>query len=346
MNTHNLCSQYVRCPRCQSPLINEVCTSCGEIFRSTLGILDLRWPRPSRGDFREEKCIEEMVEQYESSSFIQLAELVNRHHFLDFSEDLDENLRRRSSNVDKLGQQMMDMFQYQLAKHYTIPTTSFALDIGCGYGTSSIALSRRFNWVLGVDPYLPVLLLAKKLLEERCITNVTLIQAYAENIPLRNGCVDYAVAQNVIEHLIDVKPAFCEARRVLKQGGCFCGDSRNRYDLFFPEPHVKLRWVGLFPRRLQFWYVRRFKNVSYAEWHARLLSWWELRRCARQAFGRSTRIVLPLVSAYGQPSYLDKWIERIESVPILRESTQLFFPSLLLVAQSNQPLNSGVKGDD
>jgi ubiquinone/menaquinone biosynthesis C-methylase UbiE len=241
---------------------------------------------------------------------------------------------------------MMDMFQHQLAKYYTIPRTFFALDVGCGYGTSSIALSRRFNWVVGLDPYLPVLLLAKKSLEERCITNVILIQALAQNIPLLSECVDYAVAQNVIEHLIDVNPALCETRRVLNQGGCFCGDSRNRYDLLFPEPHVKLRWVGLFPRALQSWYVRRFKDVSYEEWHARLLSWWELRRCARHAFGRSARIVLPLVSAYGQPSYLDKWIERIESVPILRESMQLFFPSLLLVAQSNQPLNSKVKAND
>ena len=290
--------------------------------------------------------IEEMLEQYESSTFMQLSELVSRHRFLDFSEDLQEHLRRRSSNVDQLAQQMMDMFQHQLAKHYMIPRTFFALDIGCGYGTSSIALSRRFNWVLGLDPYLPVLLLAKKSLEERCITNVIIVQAFAQNIPLCNGCVDYAVAQNVIEHLINVKPALCEAQRVLGQGGCFCGDSRNRYDLFFPEPHVKLRWVGLFPRALQSWYVRRFKNVSYAEWHARLLSWWELRRSARYAFGRSARIVLPLVSAYGQPSYLDKWIERIESVPILRESMQLFFPSLLLVAQSNEPLNSVVKADD
>jgi ubiquinone/menaquinone biosynthesis C-methylase UbiE len=345
MNAHSLCSEYLRCPSCHRPLANEDCTSCGEVFRNVLGILDLRWPRPPHRDLGEEKLIHEMLEQYEFSSFVELSELVRRHRFRDFSEDLQENLRSRSSNLDQLGQRMMDMFQHQLAKYYTIPGTVFALDIGCGYGTSSVALSRRFNWVVGLDPYLPVLLLAKKSLEERRITNVILIQAYAQNIPLHAECVDYAVAQNVIEHLINVKPALYEARRVLKQGGCFCGDSRNRYDLFFPEPHVKLRWVGLFPRRLQSWYVRQFKNVSYEDAHARLLSWWELRRCARQAFGRSMRVALPLVSAYGQPSDLDKWIERVESVPILREWTQLFFPSHLLLAQSNQPLNIRVKGD-
>jgi ubiquinone/menaquinone biosynthesis C-methylase UbiE len=158
---------------------------------------------------------------------------------------------------------------------------------------------------VGLDPYLPVLVLAKKFLEECNIQNVILIQAYAQNILLHNGCVDYgcvdyAVAQML---LINVKPALHEIRRVLKQGGYFCGDSRNRNDLFLPEPHVKLRWVGLFPCTLQSWYVRKFKN-AYADARARLLSWWELRRCARQVFGRSVRIVLPLVSTYGQSPHL------------------------------------------
>jgi ubiquinone/menaquinone biosynthesis C-methylase UbiE len=161
---------------------------------------------------------------------------------------------------------------------------------------------------------LPVLLLAKKSLEELEIQNVILVQANAQRVPIQNGCIDYTVAQNVIEHLIDVKPALYEIRRVLKQGGCFCGDSRNRYDLFFPEPHVKLRWVGLFPRKLQAWYVRKLKHVTYADAHACLLSWWELRRNARQVFGRSAHVVFPRVSVFGQSPYWDRWIERVEAI--------------------------------
>jgi ubiquinone/menaquinone biosynthesis C-methylase UbiE len=195
-----------------------------------------------------------------------------------------------------------------------------------------VNLARRFDWVIGIDSYLPVLLLAKKFLHENNVLNVVLVQAYAQNIPIRDRCIDYAVAQNVIEHLFEVTPAFQEVRRVLQAGGCFCGDSRNRYDLFFPEPHVKVRWVGLFPRKLQSWYVYKSKRVSYADAHAHLLSWWELRRYAHQSFGDSMRIVLPLVSAYGQSSKLDKWIERIDRVPVLRKFCLLFFPSHLLLA--------------
>jgi SAM-dependent methyltransferase len=275
-----------------------------------------------------------MLARYESSTFDQLAELVRRARFRDFSEDLREGLRTRSSGLDQLGQQMMDMFRDRLARYYPVPGTSLALDVGCGYGTSSAVLARRFAHVIGLDPYLPVLLLAKKCLEDRAVGNVTLIQAYAQRVPIGAGCADYAVAQNVVEHLIEVEPALAEVRRVLGPGGCFCADSRNRYDLVFPEPHVKLRWVGLFPRPLQSWYVRTRRNVSYADAHARLLSWWELRRSARRAFGPSVRIVLPLVSAYGQPAFLDRWLERVESVPGLRSVAPLLFPSHLLLAQS------------
>jgi SAM-dependent methyltransferase len=229
---------------------------------------------------------------------------------------------------------MINMFNNRLANYYTMPGKHLALDIGCGYGTATGILAKQFNYVVGIDPYLPVLLLAKKLLADDGINNVVLIQAYAQNIPVRDGCVDYAIAHNVIEHLIDVESALHEIKRILRQDGCFCGDSRNRYDLFFPEPHVRLRWVGLFPRRLQPWYVRKVKGVSYSEWHVCLQSWWGLRRSARRAFGRSTRIVLPLVSAYGQPRSLDKVVEWVNKVPVLRDLVLLVFPSHLLIAQS------------
>jgi hypothetical protein len=71
-----------------------------------------------------------MLDQYEFSTFINLSELVRRHRFRDFSENLQEHLRSRSSNLEHLGRQMMDMFQYQLSKYYTTPGKFFALDIG------------------------------------------------------------------------------------------------------------------------------------------------------------------------------------------------------------------------
>jgi SAM-dependent methyltransferase len=229
---------------------------------------------------------------------------------------------------------MIDMFDKRLSKYYVMPDKRRALDIGCGYGTATGILAKQFHHVIGLDSYLPVLLLARKLLGDCNANNVLLVQAYAQNIPIRDGYVDYAIAQNVIEHLIDVDTALHEIERILSKGGCFCGDSRNRFDLFLPEPHVRLRWVGLLPRRLQPWYVRKLSGLSYADWHVCLQSWWGLRRSARRAFGPSARIVLPLVSAYGYAPNVDRGVEWLDEVPILRDLVLVVFPSHLLVAQS------------
>lgn len=334
MDIQEFSSQLLLCPSCHGQLSGGQCADCGEHFVSRLGILDLRWPKPSQREIKEEELVRKMLEQFESSTFNDLSELVRRHRFSEFSEELLTNLRHRALKPEQLGQRMMDMFEQRLSKYYAMRDKGIALDLGCGYGTATVSLAQHFDWVVSIDLYLPVLLLARKFLDEHKALNVVLVQAYAQNIPIRDGYVDYAVAQNVIEHLFEVAPAFHEVRRVLREGGCFCGDSRNRYDLFFPEPHVKLRWVGLFPRKLQPWYVHKFKNVSYSDAHAYLLSWRELHRYAHQSFGDSMCIVLPLVSAYGQSSKLDKWIERIDRVPILRKFFLLFFPSHLLLARS------------
>jgi SAM-dependent methyltransferase len=149
---------------------------------------------------------------------------------------------------------------------------------------------------------------------------------------LPDDVVDYAVGQNVIEHLFEVEPVFYELQRVLKRNGCFCGDSRNRFDLFLPEPHAQLRWVGLWPRRLQARYVWQRRQMPYDSTH--LLSLWELKRFSRRAFGDSGQIVFPLSAAYGRSAKWDKLFQTIARVPILRSLLLAVFPSHLLIARA------------
>jgi SAM-dependent methyltransferase len=328
-------SEVVLCPSCHGQLTDRRCADCDEVFRSTLGILDLRWPKPSQDEVeRDQDLICNLLDKFAHCSFQNLCELVRCHHLGDLSQELAAHLDRRATNNAELGQRMINMFNNRLSRYYEVPAQRLAVDVGCGYGTATVALAKQFNYVIGIDSYLPVLLLAKKLLQDNGIDNVALVQAHAQNIPVHDRYVDLAIAQNAIEHLIDVESALHEIKRILRQGGCFCGDSRNRYDLFFPEPHVRLRWVGLFPRRLQPWYVRKLRGVSYADWHVCLQSWWDLRRSARRAFGRSARIVFPLVSAYGHPPNVDRAVEWVDRVPVLKDFVLALFPSHLLVAQS------------
>ena len=330
MTFQDFCSQYLLCPACHSRLTGSLCKNCRNSFRNNLDVLDLRWPRPDRPDPQEEKLISEMLRYYQSITFQELLELRFRNHLA--PEELVDDYKNIRLTLQQRGLQMMQMFQRRLSINYAIPNDFLALDIGCGVGGASYALSRKFKWVVGFDQSLPDLLLARKYCEERYVQNVFLVQAYAQNIPLRDKCVSYSVAQNVIEHLLEVGPVFQEISRVLLKGGCFCGDSRNRFDLLFPEPHVKLRWVGFLPRKLQPWYVKKRRNLSYNNTY--LLSLRELKRFARKTFGNSARTVFPLVSAYGKSAKFDLWIQRIEYVPILNSIMLLFFPSHLLIAQA------------
>ncbi len=336
MQAGELCQFDLRCPQCHHPFEPGRCAFCGTQFQETLGIWDLRHPLDTAGHGRGAPIVQELVKHYDTSSFQALTDLLRRSRFQDYTADVLDHMQARSEGLYDLGRQRASMFQDRLAQHFALPNTRVALDLGCGYGTTSAPLAQQFSTVFGIDIDLSVLILARKYLEEQNITNVVLLQANACNLPLRAGHVDYVMAHNVIEHLFDVKPVLQEVRRVLSPGGCFCGDSRNRYDLAFPEPHVRVRWVGFVPRKFQSAYVWWRKGVNYEDMHAHLLSWWELRRHAREAFGRSMRIVLPSASAYGQSARYDRWLSHLERQPGLRTAILWVFPSHLLVAQAQE----------
>ena len=227
----------------------------------------------------------------------------------------------------------MTMFLQQMKDQFALPDQMVALDIGCGVGTSSVALHQGFEVVIAIDICLPSLLIARKFFEEQRVKNIVLSQAYAQRLPLLEQVVDYSVAQNVIEHLFMVEETFRDIRRVLKPGGCFCGDSRNRFDLFLPEPHVQLRWVGLWPRRLQPWYVWRWRRMPYQTTY--LLSLRQLRQFARAVFGSSVRIVFPLSKAYGRDGRWDGLIKMLNRIPVLNQILLAIFPSHLLIMQAD-----------
>ena len=252
--------------------------------------------------------INDLLESYNRSSFkelcqVRLARLVKapelEHHYLQY----------RLSHIER-GVKMARMFQNRLAMHFDFPHQNLALDIGCGSGAAASELCQSFASVVGLDWSLADLILFRKSLSERHISNAVLIQGSFLHFPLADDVFDYATALNVIEHMVDVQRGFAEISRVLRRGGIFCGDSRNRYDLLFPEPHVKLRFVGLLPRRWAKDYVRYRRGVSYSG--IRLLSYWELKRTLALNF-RSNQILYPQLGAYGASEHADQLLYFFET---------------------------------
>ena len=332
--TNNLAQQYLRCPVCYGRLDEAGCTACQTEFPQTMGIPDLRWPRPAEADASEDKLVALIVENFAVLSFMELTSLWFQAAAQDVGvpEDMRGWMEEYHSSLQERGRQMVGMFVQQTKRYFNLPAQTVALDIGCGVGASSIALMQEFDVVVGIDVYLPSLLIARKFLEEQGIHNIVLAQAYAQRLPLAAQMIDYGVAQNVLEHLFTVEEALHDIRRVLKACGCFCADSRNRFDLFLPEPHARLRWVGLWPRRWQPWYVWRFRKMPYELTY--LLSLGQLKRFARAAFGRSVRIVFPMSAAYGRDGRWDGLIETLNRIPVLNQVLLAIFPSHLLIVQA------------
>jgi SAM-dependent methyltransferase len=213
------------------------------------------------------------------------------------------------------------------------PGRQTAIDIGCGVGGGLLALAQDYEQVVGLDISLSALIIARKVIEEAGLTNVTLVHASAYHLPFADGAFDFAMAINVLEHTFTPERMLDETRRVLNRNGVFAGDSRNRFDLFFKEPHVGLRWVGFLPRRWMERYVRWRIGVDYSATHTYLLSYHDLS-CALQAvFGTQWCITLPEAAAYGASGVAGDIAERINQVGVLRSLAARVAPSHIALAR-------------
>ena len=182
------------------------------------------------------------------------------------------------------------------------------LDLGCGFGTSTVALARSATHVLAIDPSPARVRLTAARLRAEGLHNATVAQADGLELPLGDGVCDLVAVVGVLEWLslgasdplLTQRKVLAEISRVLKPGGALLLGIENRYAAHyfggFPEEHVELRFVSLLPRPLGNVYARlagRGRVTTYTHSGRVLL------RLLREA-GLDPRLGLALPS-YGQP---------------------------------------------
>ncbi|HEX6702438.1 MAG TPA: class I SAM-dependent methyltransferase [Gaiellaceae bacterium] len=182
------------------------------------------------------------------------------------------------------------------------------LDLGCGFGTSTIALARSAAHVLALDPSPTRVRLTAARLRAEGLRNATVIQADGLELPLANEVCDLVTVVGVLEWLSlgssdplrTQRHVLSEVARVLRPGGVLLLGIENRYGAQyfggFPEEHVELRFVSLLPRRLGDVYARlagRGRVTTYTHSRRALLGLLE-------EAGLHARLGLALPS-YGQP---------------------------------------------
>ncbi len=128
----------------------------------------------------------------------------------------------------------------ELLRGYVVRPVNLVVDLGCGTGRFTTALSEAFAaQVLGVEPAANMRATAEA---KPHSPNVRFVQGHAESIPLDDGAADLVFMSQVLHHLEAARKAFREIRRVLKPNGNLCVRQTTRenldsyfYQRFFPD---------------------------------------------------------------------------------------------------------------
>lgn len=325
------------CPKCLGVLDTMadqlICPTCERVFPRTLSIPDLCDPETCCAPV-EKAAVARLEESFFTAGVEELNQirLSTYRDFANIDKELPYHYAHYSASVQARGRRFYSMFRRAVAELHSLPSSGTALDVGCGTGAGIIPMAAEFRQVVGLDIRMSSLIVAKKLVERHRLSNVTLVRGSALCMPFPNSLFDYITAINVLEHIFDPAAMLREIRRVLGEGGAFAGDSRNRFDLLFPEPHARLRFVGFLPRRWMGRYVRWRRGMSYETTH--LLSYADLHRALATVFGPGEwEVMIPDVTTYGFSLWLERLVTKASQYGLLRNLLIRLSPTHLAVAR-------------
>ncbi len=117
------------------------------------------------------------------------------------------------------------------------------LDIGCGYGFTSVNLAKRGGIITGIDISPKMVELARKNAQFNAVEDSVAVQRMsAQNMMFEANTFDYVVGFGILHHL-NLQLAGQEISRVLKPGG----------EAFFIEPRIPFKWLifvrSVFPNK-------------------------------------------------------------------------------------------------
>lgn len=98
------------------------------------------------------------------------------------------------------------------------------LDIGFGTGFPLSEIAMRLGnscTVYGIDPWKEAIQRAKEKIEYYEISNISIIEGVAENIPLKDNSIDLITSNNGLNNVSDIEKSLQECFRILKKGGQF-----------------------------------------------------------------------------------------------------------------------------
>jgi MPBQ/MSBQ methyltransferase len=104
------------------------------------------------------------------------------------------------------------------------------VDVGCGSGLQTVQFALRAKHVIAIDLSGALMRKVQEKLDLKGLTNVTLVQGNATQIPLQDASVDFVSAYgDVIGHIPDYARAIAEMARVCRPGGTVTLEYDNKW---------------------------------------------------------------------------------------------------------------------
>lgn len=148
------------------------------------------------------------------------------------------------------------------------------LDVGSSSGIIDDFLADYFEYVAGIDIDEPAVAYAQQKFDK---PNLHFATGDAMNLAQPDVSVDVVVCSHVYEHVPNPEKMVTEIYRVLKPGGICYFSGNNR--VMYMEPHHRLPFLSLLPRRIAHMYMRLAGKGEY--YHEQHLGYWALRRLWR-----------------------------------------------------------------
>lgn len=110
-------------------------------------------------------------------------------------------------------------------------TNNDVLDLGCGTGSYLIPKLDEVKSAVGVDFSSTMLAGFKSNLGQECPPHLKLVEANAENLPIKEHCVDFAFSYTTLYYVPKIEKALKEVARILRPGGYAALELGNLYSL-------------------------------------------------------------------------------------------------------------------
>ena len=126
----------------------------------------------------------------------------------------------------------------------------WAVDLGTGAGFTAFAVAPGTDNMVASDITLAMLQQARRIRQERGVSNVRLCQNAAESLPFADGSVDLITCRAAAHHFMDFEKSLAEARRALKTGGSLVVS-----DNVAPEDDALHAWINDMELRRDFSHI-------------------------------------------------------------------------------------------